>query len=126
MTDIEKLKDKFGKMLVESCRRAAVVNYFSMLNHEQKFERISGITYGGLDDKSVEGIKKIIVNCVDSAMNSFLFALDNPEEYADSISILVNNKEILDGDMQGSLNLGDSWIERFGDIDDLNRDSYLD
>jgi hypothetical protein len=119
-------REKLGKMLVETLKRAAVIGYYSRVGRGGPLGGVPDNLNLKMDAEMRESVRRIVDDCVDSAISDLLYTLDNPSDYMSNLQIVVDGVNVLDGDIQSCYTGAPNWIVKYGDTSAIGLHNYLD
>src|SRR5437868_110220 len=88
--------DKFGAFLMANLRDAALDRFESLASNHMKSPRTESLrrALAGLSAEDIAVVRRCVVECVNSGLHDFLFALQQIDDCDKDINVVVDAKNI--------------------------------
>ncbi len=110
--------DKFGALVVNKLRDAAIEHYDGLASQRWKAPALqqlqSDLASLSPDQRAV--VRRCVISAIDSGMHDFLFGIVEQHDDDESIHLLVDGHDVaaLSDGLHGEQFTDDGWIAKFG------------
>ena len=110
--------DKFGKIVVNKLRDAAIADYDGLASQRWKAPALQQLQadLAALSPDQRAVVRRCVILAIDAGMHDFLFSIVEHHDFDNSILVLVDGHDVaeLSDGLHGEQFTEDGWIAKFG------------
>lgn len=108
----------FARLMIEVMQEASTLQLYQFAHRRGHHATQIGKDF--LTEEEITLIKKVMHECISTAISSVFYEIDNPSGYLRSLKIYADGNLISGEDKLQGLLYSENWFEKFGGTDHIN------